>query len=49
MLSNQIKEYKTFPQVVSNLTVTSSIMLCVIGYLRNKSWKPECFGSFNMG
>jgi hypothetical protein len=24
------------------------LMSTYVGYLRNKSWKPECVGSFNM-
>jgi hypothetical protein len=23
--------------------------MLIVVYLRNKSWKPECVGSFNMG
>jgi len=26
----------------------SGVISCIARYLRNKSWKPECVGSFNM-
>jgi hypothetical protein len=36
-----------------NLMLTATLLTCKIiiktFYLRNKSWKPECVGSFNMG
>jgi hypothetical protein len=29
--------------------MNKSTVPLMYGYLRNKSWKPECVGSFNMG
>jgi hypothetical protein len=30
------------------MAITESLTYDTIFYLRNKSWKPECVGSFNM-
>ena len=29
--------------------IVSSVFSSSLVYLRNKSWKPECVGSYNMG
>ena len=48
-LTNAISSKKDTDRYHSKLNVVINGLNCNVIYLRNKSWKPECALSFNMG